>query len=169
MVRENLKIQRNGEPVAECFRVRGIRFLSVCVTRAKPNFCSIFGLNTVVYCIISFFIGQPEVLVTQVDVGIIQAQDFFPSSFTEIFFTMARPRLLTTVRFSSSPPSNTMLKAMRVVPSIMTSFVPRFGNRTVKVWFPSIVLGLLVTTILWRIFFTPRAVHSERWGSSLFP
>ena len=75
--RENLKIQRNGEPVAECSRDRGIRLGYRCgVTRAKTNFCSVFRLDALVRCIISFLIGQPEVLVTQVDVGIIQTQDF---------------------------------------------------------------------------------------------
>jgi len=77
MVCENLKIQRNDEPVAECGRDRGIRLgCRYGVTRANQNFCSVFRLDAVVCCILSFLIGQPEVRVTQVDVGIIQAQDF---------------------------------------------------------------------------------------------
>ena len=34
------------------------------------------SIQPVLKCILSFLIGQPEVLVTQVDVGIIQTRDF---------------------------------------------------------------------------------------------
>jgi len=58
-VRENFKIQSNRLPNAAAIRL-GCRYG---VTRANPNFCSVFRLDAVVCRILSFIIGQPEVLV----------------------------------------------------------------------------------------------------------
>ena len=46
VVCENLKIQRNDEPVAKCSRDRGIRLgFRYGATCAKPNFYSVFRLD----------------------------------------------------------------------------------------------------------------------------
>jgi len=94
-----------------------------------------------------------------------------PSSFTEVFFTIARPRLLTTVQLASVPLClrSVMLKATRAIPGMMTSLAPRFRNRTVRIWFALILLGLLVTTMLWWMSFTPNEMRAERNGSGLLP
>ena len=54
----------------------------------------------------------------------------FPSNFTANFLTIALPMLLTNVLFTSAVEDNAMLKERFIIPGMMTSSLPKFGNLT---------------------------------------
>src|SRR6218665_352173 len=90
----------------------------------------------------------------------------------EIFFTMARPRLLTMVRFSSAvsvPLFSTILNARRALPGTMISSSASFGKITGSVWPGPIVEGSFSSATNVCKPLTPNLRRFERHGSSFVP
>ena len=87
----------------------------------------------------------------------------WPSSSTEIFFAIARPGLLTTVLLASVLLFKVMLKARPRDDDVVLSKIRKANGQD---FFHIDCTRVFVTTMLWRLPFTPYTVQAKNCGSS---
>ena len=92
----------------------------------------------------------------------------FPSNLTANFLTITLPTLLTNTLLGSAGEDNLILKDRFVIPGMMMSSLPKFGNLTNSNWFWSISLGLCVTITFCLVPFMSLVILREWTGFNFF-